>query len=85
MAEKGTRSLPKVAEDEIEISDDDSSDSEESYVEVHVVRGPVPPPVDGEVAVDELDGNQLTDEQQTPLGCHWLYISSFLVANKTRQ
>ena len=47
--------MPHVAEDEITISDDESSDSEESDVEVHDAREPVPPPVDGEVAVDELD------------------------------
>ena len=54
--------LPHVAEDEIASSDDDSSDSEGSVIEVDGVRVPAPPAVGGEVRADELDVYQLTDK-----------------------
>ena len=55
--------MPHVAEDEIASSDDDTFDSEDSDVEVDVACVSMPPPLDGEVPVDELDVYQLTDEQ----------------------
>ena len=63
MAGKVHGLLPHVAEDEIMSSDDDSSDSEESDVEVDVIREPVNPLEDGDVHVDQVDVHQLTDEQ----------------------
>ena len=51
---KGTHALlPHVAEDGIPIGDGDSSDSEESEIDVCVVHESVAPPVDDEAAVDE--------------------------------
>ena len=60
--------VPFGTKDGIASSHDDSSDSEELNDEAAVVRGPVAPPVDGEVPVHDLDGHPLTD-QQPALGC----------------
>ena len=61
--EKIHGSLRDLVEDDVLSGDDEPSNSEESEVDVDVVRAPVAPLVDGGVPVDQLDAHQLTDGQ----------------------